>query len=848
MDGEENWDLLLRGHPIFSPPLSVSHASGRGDISLELSLSSLPDFSDLDPDNDAPTPSGRRQVMVIKDSDLIVAAGSEIRMTSLADFKLARNTRKSYKILHTPNVAFDVHQMALNPNSKLLAIAGAFQVAVIVLPRSGFTKLVPATIDCKSVQVGQFYHATKTSSPVAKIEWHPWGEGGSTLMVMTVDGQLREYDISVDAEEPQQILSFVPQRKKNTIFGTDPSEREVASFSLGKGRADWGPLTVYAAMRSGDVFAICPYMPKNASIPSSYVHALECFVAAKLEYLSKSRQEGSSSDSMAMIYDYQHRYVTALLKQLPPGTSFPATPRFISMHPPTTIKNTPMRRGPFLLQPSPRNLVGSEGGNATDIVYVSFGVDPEDSNEGDMERLGIVLVSFQDGKVDVYLDVEKIEAQWDHKQSSSADLPMFAVYETIDLGLVSAISKAKSEPSLLDLLQANHPVIYPDPIHEDSIYVYHAFGVHALQLKPLLKSLTVALRGADDKDTGSLSDVLQSSKCTEVRPILTTFSVEQKSTSPIVGVSIPCDVYLTYSIFVLTAAMRISVFPLLLSEDDFSETPEVSTKPEPKLLLALEGPTAYVSLLGKEPFATPAILSRPASLPSHPRLSLPASAIKSEFMVTADTLRYFATTAEFLTGQMQEVEAAHRASEARAELQFNEFARQRETCLQMLNIIERIKGRRRAEMKQRMERLHEAQKKLSARLDRTLQSLMEKASPELSVHETKWFEELRGMKQEVVGASKFDSRSLTVRAKVLQREVDRLLPNLKEIKEREMERRRNTSENRDVLGLSQAFELGEHSSAERARIGDLEDDILKLAAQLDITLGRPPPQQKTLVS
>lgn len=41
--------------------------------------------------------------------------------------------------------------MVLNPNAKLLAVVGAFQIAVVVLPRPGFTRLVPTTIDCKYV-------------------------------------------------------------------------------------------------------------------------------------------------------------------------------------------------------------------------------------------------------------------------------------------------------------------------------------------------------------------------------------------------------------------------------------------------------------------------------------------------------------------------------------------------------------------------------------------------------------------------------------------------------------------------------------------------------------------------
>ena len=88
------------------------------------------------------------------------------------------------------------------------------------------------------------------------------------------------------------------------------------------------------------------------------------------------------------------------------------------MHPPSTIKSLPLRQGPFLLQPAPRILSASEGGDATDIVYLAFGTELYDhKNEvEDPEHLGVILVSYQDGKVDVFLDVDKVEARWDTKQ------------------------------------------------------------------------------------------------------------------------------------------------------------------------------------------------------------------------------------------------------------------------------------------------------------------------------------------------------------------------------------------------------------------------------------------------
>lgn len=109
---------------------------------------------------------------------------------------------------------------------------------------------------------------------------------------------------------------------------------------------------------------------------------------------------------------------------------------------------------------------------------------------------------------------------------------MLAVYEAIDLGILSTISSVSDKS--LDLLQANHPVFLLDPIHDDVLYVYHAFGVHALQIGPVLQHLAVALRGEDDD--AALDSALQTPAETLVRPILTTFSVERKCVS-----LLPCN-------------------------------------------------------------------------------------------------------------------------------------------------------------------------------------------------------------------------------------------------------------------------------------------------------------------
>ena len=108
---------------------------------------------------------------------------------------------------------------------------------------------------------------------------------------------------------------------------------------------------------------------------------------------------------------------------------------------------------------------------------------------------------------------------------------MFAVYETIDLGLISTLkSVSGSTPgsSMLELLQGNHPVFHTDPINDDIVYVYHAFGAHALHTGPMLHTLAVALRVEGDDADAKLHGALQKCVMTNVQPILTTFSVERK--------------------------------------------------------------------------------------------------------------------------------------------------------------------------------------------------------------------------------------------------------------------------------------------------------------------------------
>ncbi|KAL5530163.1 hypothetical protein ACEPAF_6420 [Sanghuangporus sanghuang] len=839
MASESNWQDFLDGHPIFlGTNSSVKNLA-------ELPLSSVKERkTDGDGDPDATSTSRRRQVMCMKDSDLIVACGSEIRMTCLADAKVSGGSKKTYKVLHTPNIDFEIRQICLNPNKKLLAAVGASRVAVVVLPRTGSMKLGSSRIDCKSLQIGSNYHS-KSSSPIVKADWHPWGEAGSTLLVMTVDGKMREYDVSFDPDEPQKTLDFVSEKKKGSYAAIDDSEREVVSFAFGKGRADWGPLTVYALMKSGDIYAFCPYLPENASVPSSYLHALECFVAAKEEFAAEGKK--GVSKSFSTLYDYQRKYVNGLLKQVPPVPSSPSVSRSVFIRTPKSFPGHPSRQGPFFLQPSPPELKESPGADATDIIYITLGSafagtdDQEDATSLSSERLGVILVAFQDGKVDVYLDLEKVEAKWDTTiiTASLNSRPAITTYETIDLGLLSQLVSASKVPDtvLLDLIESNHVTFYPDPIYDDTIYAYHAFGAHALNFSATFQILASAMKEEDEK---VLQDNIKQSTNNSVQTLLSTYSTDRhkRSTCPVIAAVIPKDVYLTYTIFMLTATMRVATHTLTLRSESADGLELVESSQDTSGLPALpssSGPPAYVSLLTAEPFSVPPVLSRPVGLPTVSNVPVPRShSIKDEIRVTPETLRYLANVQERISSEMHEAIIACRQLKGRGDMQRQEYERLQKRVAELVGRTQTLLGPRKNKLQERLQSVQAEQTRLLGRMDRLLHALIRQASPELNEHETRWFEELQRMKAQVLGIGRYDPDSLRVRIKQLQTEFERLMPALKQLAKEQAERKAQLEEHNIGAGHSYMKSYERLSRTESKKIEDAMVQVTKLARKLEI--------------
>ena len=178
------------------------------------------------------------------------------------------------------------------------------------------------------------------------------------------------------------------------------------------------------------------------------------------------------------------------------------------------------------------------------------------------------------------------------------------------------------------------------------------------------------------------------------------------------------------------------------------------------------GPPAYTCLLTTHPLSIPPILERPLGLPTIAKLAVPKSHnIKSEIVLTPETLRYLANVSERIAGEIHEVHLAGHHIKSYADLLRQEFDRQQKRLADVLARTQALVGPRKAYVLEYEKRVQENQKVLLARMDKVLQTLIKKASPELNEHETRWFNELQRMKAQVLGVGKHDSQSLKYRVR-----------------------------------------------------------------------------------
>jgi nucleoporin NUP82 len=849
--------------------------------------------------------------MAIRNTDVLVARGNELRMASLLEVKhggdgASNHSIRSYRRLRASKLDFAIEILIVNPTGKLLAVVGSHQVVVVVLPRSGAlthglqgTSAMDTVVDInvKAAAVGSFYHHVSLGNRarIAGAQWHPWGSVGKSLLIMTRDGVLREYDAE-DVEEPAQTL-YLFDRQQNVDAGPvynlgDESvmhdrlrhlrsrsrsqtpirslagdrarrstsrlafddnsdsgdetmdndfdktfhtasgslgnmgtkDRKVVSFTLAldlrstaeeektSTAHDWSPLTVYALCSTGDVYALCPFLPKEATIPSSYLHSLASFVRLHQTSIANADvddvAEAQSNATAA-------RFVAALLKEASsqrstrvrastpqkPRRAMSATPMSVDLddemerhademddlvnvrNPVHISQSQPVAQGPFLLTPAPHELSEDREANATDIFFAHY-------TEGKTAGVNVIGIASDDGRVDICLALDPVRPRWlaersvsrtrsqasrktgryalsdsedeEDQQSLNAinatanameNLPTLLVYETIDLDLLSIAGDSFEAKE--NFLSRSAVRLLLDPLYPDTVYVRHTAGVHAIRFGRWANDLATVLQaGSTTEGNMQLQRMLHQSTPSDVIFLVSTIAKngQQGQPNPITSVCVVTDIYLCYSLLALASSGSLIALELSLRVEDDSIYEDAREGDVSRIFtskaLEDEKETLYSSLLDQ----TGGAFDAPDLFkPARTAPSLPKTIARANGQAE---LRVTPDTLRTLASTVQTLrgrvrDIVHAGNTVQARLEL-----QMEELKRQLGKIAQIhdrlnKGQQSKSIAGRVKAIMERQTTIAKRSDRLLQRLIESHSPELSAQEINWLAEMQRLEAQL---------------------------------------------------------------------------------------------------
>lgn len=318
------------------------------------------------------------------------------------------------------------------------------------------------------------------------------------------------------------------------------------------------------------------------------------------------------------------------------------------------------------------------------------------------------------------------------------------------MGLSSTLAAQQgiSEDDLDATLEKNVSTLTKDPVYSDVVYVHHAFGVHSLHLAPWLEPLATAL---DKGDEHAAEKALTHGLTTRVSPELLTMSMASEPL-PVAGLAIVTDIYLGYTLLMLTSLYQLFARerPLIADSPEIEDATASIIQDKP-LQMDDEQAPSYVSLLSRPSFEPPSPLDKPSHASGVPQFAMPPDISTREGVkVTPEALRFLGRTIETLRSTMHNLVNAGTSVQSRFDQQCKELSRQLGKISEMHENV--LDSEERAEsVTERITQAQERQKDLLARSDRVLQRLLDSKTPELSKYELQWFEELEHLQGEVAG-------------------------------------------------------------------------------------------------
>ncbi|KAJ3120909.1 hypothetical protein HK100_012604, partial [Physocladia obscura] len=689
-----------------------------------------------------------------------------IRILSLPG--LARAHKQPCIQLLRPSLPFATSFMVLNSTSKLLAVAGKYHVAVVILPPAIRSATTPNLAhDVKIHNIGEIYHADDTS-PVVKMLWHPLSFNKSHLMVLTADGLLRMYDVSTDPNEPEQIVCFSDQsafgpssalkiarsptsKKKSSssnggsggVFGIDIDEREAVSFSLGCGDdggdgfagklssvgdgdtsefIGWNALSVYGVMKNGDLFAFCPFVPLKS------VWSLKALNNLKSLTDNQWKSCNQSDEASERRFYWKSRWLDEAIEnvneQQRESNQLPNDTIVLTVSKSPWTKRLLTRQGPIAVISNDSNLETHDF--ASDLTVVSVG------------SIVALAISKESGVVDILIQVSSPTADWALQEklvSSSShenESPLFVKYEEIELFAPDYQSPAAGQIKFIR-----------DPKYSDAIYAKHYQGVSLISFHPWIKEL---LKAKELETSTALTDLFGSKHVDSDVQCLIDICESDKSTDGVESFAIVNDLLLGYGFIAKTVNGKSLGHSLTLRSQTLTEQISTNPKSSPSSPAAA---TRTLKIVAYTPeitthFEMPRVLEK-----SQPIIITNEKPGADDTPLDEKLLRTLTSKIVDIRNDIAAIKEAGSFVQNRVEDVQSEALLQHKAICSYVDVLDGEVMERAERIRKRAAKMKVRQDAINARVDAILQFAMDATQPELNEAEREFFAEVRDMASRV---------------------------------------------------------------------------------------------------
>jgi nucleoporin NUP82 len=371
---------------------------------------------------------------------------------------------------------------------------------------------------------------------------------------------------------------------------------EVAAACFGgRGSGGWSPMTLWVAMREGDVYALCPLLPEKWAPPPTLIPSLSISIVAKVANLE---DDFDASEQEKLLAQQQLAWMSDLDNQDPIIVEgLHGDPAVDIYTRPSKPGRVPKLQGPFDFELGPDEMEDDLDDMLTDIYVIGAKIDSDELMLGEEEDLivddvdqeglsaGVVCLLSSSGRITVCLDLDGVEAQW-LPRTKAKNRKFFEVADPQSLLTFQVIETLKGP----EVYEKGWPMFSHDVSSRYSFFVTHSSGITFVSLSSWVFRLETELQGESGAGVDFRIDLLVNGQNSVRERLLTQKLPTEGQEVPLAACTAILDPDLGY--FLLTATSNRPI-ALTLEDPDIdieprhirSRSPTYDSEPQPQPLL-----------------------------------------------------------------------------------------------------------------------------------------------------------------------------------------------------------------------------------------------------------------------